>query len=124
MALRATELEVQVIMDTTLTTEEIKPFLIAANVFVTQSLDGVSLSNDTLKQLEIWLAAHFISVGKERVAKEAGAGGAYIKYAGEWGIGLNSTPYGQVALNLDTSKTLQELQKAKSAPIIYAVPGV
>jgi len=124
MATRATTAEVLEIMDTTLSESELLPYLTSANVFVTQALASSGLSDDTLKEIERWMAAHFAAMTKERQAKEAGAGGAYIKYAGEWGTSLNATTYGQVAMGLDSTNTLANLQKGKTTPFIYAVPGV
>lgn len=124
MANRATEEEVLEILpaNTTLTEDTIFPYISSANVFVTSSLEG-KLSDSVLKEIEKWLSAHMATVARERLSKEAGAGGAYIKYAGEWGAELSSTQYGQMVLMLDTSNTLRNLKDGKKNATIYAVPG-
>ena len=124
MANRATEEEVLEIMpaNTSLTEDTILPFVTSANVFVTDLLVG-KLTDATLKEIEKWLAAHMASVVNERLSKEAGAGGAYIKYAGEWGKELASTQFGQMVLMLDTSNTLRNLMTGKRAAWTYAVEG-
>ena len=121
---RTTEEDVLAILsaDTVLDYGVIDPYIESANVFVTDILDGV-LTDETLTEIEKWLAAHMASVTRERLSKEAGAGGAYIKYAGTWGEELGSTQYGQMVLMLDTSNTLRNLSKGNRAAYIYAVPG-
>ena len=124
MATRATASDVLDIMgaDTTLTALTIVPYIESANVFVTEILDGVH-EEATLTEIEKWIAAHMATVVRERLSKEAGAGGAYIKYAGMWGEELASTQYGQMALMFDTSNTLRNLKEGKKQAWIYAVPG-
>jgi len=125
MANRVTEAEVLEIMpsDTVLTTATILPFINSANVFVTDLLEG-ELEAEMLIEIEKWLAAHMATVVRERLSKEAGAGDAYIKYAGMWGEELSSTQYGQMVLMLDTSNTLRNLKEGKSKAWTIAVPGV
>lgn len=122
---RVTAAEVLEIMpqDTVLTSVSILPFITSANTFVTDVLTDL-LTDETLKEIERWLAAHMATVVRERLSKEAGAGGAYIKYAGNWGEELSSTQYGQMVLMLDTSNKLRNLKDGKSKAWIYAVPGV
>lgn len=107
--------KVQEIMDTELTVEQIAPYVTGANVFVEGTLVGKGLSDDLLAQLEIWITAHMIALSRERTAKSEEAGGAKIVYAGEWGQMFSATSYGQMALTLDTSGTLQTLMKNKKA---------
>lgn len=122
---RVTAAEVLEIMpqDTVLTSVSILPFITSANIFVTDVLTDL-LTDETLKEIERWLAAHMATVVRERLSKEAGAGGAYIKYAGNWGEELSSTQYGQMVLMLDTSNKLRNLKDGKSKAWTYAVPGV
>lgn len=107
--------------DTSLSDEILTAFVNSANVFVTATLNGKGLSDDLLEEIEKWIAAHMVTITRERVAKEEGAGGAYIKYAGEWGQGLASTSYGQMALGLDTSETLQALADGKRTATSRAI---
>lgn len=124
MANRVTEEEVLEVMpsDTTLTEDTILPFITSANVFVTDLLAAVH-TDAILKEIEKWLSAHMATVARERLSKEAGAGGAYIKYAGEWGQELSSTQFGQMVLMLDTSNKLRNLKDGKKQAYLYAVPG-
>lgn len=125
MAIRTTAQDVLDIMgaDTTLTATTILPYIESANVFVTEILEDEHEAA-TLTEIEKWISAHMAIVTKERLSKEAGAGDAYIKYAGMWGEELSSTQYGQMALMLDTSNVLRNLKKGKMQAWIYAVPGV
>lgn len=125
MATRTTAQDVLDILtsDTTLTLTSILPYIDSANVFVTSVLDG-KLDVSILTEIEKWVSAHMASVSRERLIKEAGAGGAYVKYAGEWGEELYSTQYGQMALMLDTSNTLRNFKKGLRNAWTIAVPGV
>ena len=121
---RVTEQDVLDIMDNTLDEDEISAHLLSANVFVTATLGDKGLSDEVLAEIERWTTAHMVASTKDRVSKEEGAGGAYIKWAGFWGKNFESTQYGQTALLLDTSGTLVALQKEKSSAWTKAVPGV
>jgi len=125
MATRVTEEDVLEILsdETTITETTITPFIASANAFVTDLLSD-KLSVTVLFEIERWLSAHMASVSKERLSKEEGAGGAYIKYAGTWESGLDSTQYGQMVLMLDTSNTLRNLMDGKRKAWTVAVPGV
>lgn len=110
--------------DTELTSVTVLPFITSANVFVTSSLSSAGLSDDVLKEIERWLSAHMATVSKDRVSKEEGAGGAYIKWAGKWEDELASTQFGQMVLMLDTSNTLRNLKDGKKQASINVVEGV
>lgn len=123
MATRILPIEVIEIMDTALTELEVLPYCDSANVFVDAVLASAGLPEEVLKEIEKWTAAHMISISKERQAKEEGAGGAYIKYAGEWTNGMQQTSYGQMAIALDPSGTLVNLAKGKGRAFTYAIPS-
>jgi hypothetical protein len=119
---RTTVDEVKNILDdTSLGDAIITAYIDDANVYVTDVLTGKGLSTDMMTKIEKWLTAHMITITRERIAKEEGAGGAYIKYAGEWGAGLSSSPYGQMAINLDSSNTLLALAEGKRTATSRAV---
>ncbi len=118
-----TDLVTNILDETTLDEDVIEAYINSANVFVTAYLGTKGLSDDLLANIEMWLAAHMIVVTRERAIKEAGAGGAYVKYAGEWGEGLLGSTYGQMAVNLDTTGTLINLAKQKSSAWSKAVPN-
>lgn len=117
---RVTAAEVLSIMDNDLLEANVDPFLISANVFVTQHLGG-KLSEDVLKEVERWVAAHMVATTKDRQIKETGADNAFIKYTGYWSEGLNGTSYGQMAIALDSTGTLAILAKGKKSVYTYAV---
>lgn len=114
MAVRTTATKVKALLDnSTLTDAQVDEFIISANLFVTNHLGGEGLANDTLTDIERWIAAHMISVTRERQAKKEEAGSAKVEYAGDWGSGLNMTSYGQMAVKLDTTGTLEDLADGK-----------
>lgn len=100
MATRATEAMVKEIIDTDLTAEQVTPFLIAANTMVTDLLTGESYTTLTLKEIERWLAAHFVAVRDPQITKEK-IGDAQADYEGKTGMGLQSTRYGQQVMILE-----------------------
>lgn len=111
--MRTTEDEVKAIIDTELTGDEITPFLRSANVFVTASLGSTVLSVDHLREIEAWVAAHFVAVRDPRLtSRKAGEATDTYQKAGE-GKRLEATIYGQQALVLDTTGTLAGLQSAQ-----------
>ena len=121
MANRVTATEVKAIMDgVTLADSVIDSYITGANIVVTDNLGISGLSIGMLKEIERWLSAHLVAITRERQAKKEGAGGASIEYTGEWGSGLKSTSYGQMALALDSTGVLAGLE-GKSAGM-YAVP--
>lgn len=106
---RATEAEVIAIMDTSLTSSQVTPFLDAANRFVTALLgSSTSLSSDQKTDIEKFIAAHFIASAIDPQIKQEKTGDAQVTYQGTIGVAkmLESTYYGQVAISLDTSGTL------------------
>lgn len=104
---RVTAEEVKTILDTSLEDAVITAYIDATTVVINEWYNGVSISDDLLKEIERWVVAHNIAATRERMAREEGAGGAYIKYTGYmYGTGLKSTPYGQMAIQIDTTKTL------------------
>lgn len=111
--MRTTAAEVKQILDnTTLTDPIIESFIKSANLFVTNSLGTSTLGDDTLEDIERWVAAHLISYTLERQATREKAGTAEVEYAGNFdGKGLLGTSYGQMAVNLDTTGKLASLAR-------------
>lgn len=108
--MRTTPTELRkIIDDTTLTDNVLESFITSASLFVDNTLVDKGLTPQTLTDIERWISAHLVSYTRERQSKEEGAGGAYIKYAGEFGEGLKATSYGQMAILLDTSGTLASM---------------
>jgi len=100
MAFRATEAQVKEIIDTSLTEEEVSPFLKVANQMVTDLVSDEGYASGTLQEIERWLAAHFVAIRDPRVAKEK-IGDAQADYHGKSGMSLNFTPYGQQVMVIE-----------------------
>jgi len=119
--MRTTVEAVKKIIDTVLSDGIIEAYIGDANIFITNALGDTDLDSATLASIEKWVSAHFIVATRERLAKEEGAGGAYIKYIGEFKYGLSGTMYGQQAILLDTSETLSDLDKGKKTLTLTAL---
>jgi len=116
MAVRVTAAEVKAILDNTaLSDTDILAYAAGANALVNEVL-GTG-TEDLLTEIEKWLTAHLITISRERQALKEGAGGASITYTGNFGVGLQSTSYGQMVLVLDTTNALAALG-GKAARII------
>lgn len=114
---------INILDETTLDEDVIEGFINSANVFVTSTLGTKNLSAELLTNIEMWVAAHMVSVTRERVSKKEGAGGAFIEYAGKWEEGLLGSAYGQMAVTLDPTGTLVNLAKQKSSAWTFAIPN-
>ena len=121
---RVTGAEVKEIIDTTLTEVQIAPFITAANLTITDMLGASTvLSSDQLKEIERWLAAHFVAIRDPRISREK-TEEAEATYHGKSDMGLDHTPYGQQVKMLDTTGTLTNLGKRKaSAKILDFIDG-
>lgn len=108
MANRVTAEEVLAIIDTTLT--DISVFITTANMLVTSHLGAAGLTDEVLKEIERYLAAHVLSLRDQRT-KSVSVDVLSESYQGQWGMGLNGTSYGQMAVLLDTSGILAKLAK-------------
>ena len=105
--------EVKEIFDTELTALQIVPFITIANLIVTDKLTDEH-STALLKEIERWLAAHFVAIRDPRAKSEKTAD-ASATYHGNAGLGLNHTPYGQQVLAMDTTGILASLGKRKAS---------
>ncbi len=89
------------------TTKNASPFIEVANLVVDETLASLGMSAERLKQIELYLAAHFMAITEERGAPRRQRLGETVE---EWfqdiGKGLNATRFGQQALLLDTTGTL------------------
>jgi hypothetical protein len=120
MANRVTYADVKAIMDNCNTADA------TVTVFITSAhtlLDSVAppLSEEVLTELEKWLSAHLIASTVFRTTSDEKLGDASVKYTGQWGKKLESTPYGQMVLLLDTTGLLAKA--GKQSATIYAVKG-
>ena len=102
---RVTASEVIDIMDTSLTESEVVPFVVSANLVVTNALSGYGYSDDMLKEIEQYLAAHFAALKDPLISKE-NFGDAGATYEGKTGMHLDQTSYGQRVWLLDYKRIL------------------
>jgi hypothetical protein len=113
---RVSSAEVLAIMDTEVTDAD--PFIIPANLIVTDRLGSAGLSDDLMKEIERWLAAHLVSIRAPKIMEEK-IGGASQKYEGIVFIGskkgLDTTRYGQQVLIMDPTGIMLSIGKVKAS---------
>lgn len=112
MAWRVTEREVREIIPND-PLVGVKPFIDAANALTNHvsSEDAQGLLNSALLvQIEKYLAAHFYE-HRDPQYDEKKTGDAMAVFQGEWGMGLDSSKWGQTAKMLDVTGTLRALSK-------------
>lgn len=107
------------IITTTLT--DIDTFVNTANLFVTNHLGSSSLDDTTLKEIERYVAAHFVAMTDTRVKSEKVdvLGTTFVTTVG---MGLEASVYGQQAIILDSTGTLASI--AKNGPKQGASIGI
>jgi len=98
---RTTVTNVKVIIDTSIDSTDISAFISDANAIVDARLGGESIDSSILTMIEKYLAAHLISISRERQATNEQVGDVSVKYAGNFGKFLEQTSYGQQVLALD-----------------------
>lgn len=109
---RVTNEEVLSVMDTSLT--DLTIFIDIANNLVNETFASSSLSDTTLKYIELYLAAHFACILTPQL-KSVKLGEATDQYnVPELGKAFYSTTYGQQALALDTTGLLASRGKIKA----------
>lgn len=109
---RVTNTEVQELVPTE---EDCTQYITVANLIVTEELDNAGLSTDRLKQIELYLSAHFAVVTLERGGlQRQKIGDADDTYkAQSWDDrGFMSTRFGQQAVTLDPTGKLGAMTKA------------
>lgn len=111
MAARVEASQVKELIETSKSDEIIDTnFIATASHLVDTHLVGKSLSDETLRQIELYLAAHFLTIAEEGGAIMRDAyGDASTLYADVYGKGLSMTRFGQQAMLFDTSGTLAKL---------------
>jgi hypothetical protein len=109
-AARTTDEEIRKILNFDTSIEDLDPFIEAANELVTEICEPEGYSDTRLRQIELWLSAHFIAIRDPRYQSE-GFGGASGTYQGQTAMNLSATTYGQQAMLLDTAGGLARLDK-------------
>lgn len=106
---RVTGAEVKEIFETDLAATAVDKFIVAPNLLITQlasaSASFAALGVAMLKQIELYLSAHFVSAWDQRLTKQK-FGDSSADFQVNLGDDLKSTVYGQLALSLDTTGTL------------------
>lgn len=110
MAARVTDAEVKEVIETDLA--DLTAFITAANLTVNQHLTGLGLSTDLFKEIERWLAAHFVAM-RERQVQSEGLLESNVTYGGKYGMGLEFSQYGQQVMLLDHTGRLANASKNK-----------
>ncbi len=108
-----TDSEVKTVIDTS---RDTTPFITVADLLVTEELSDKGLSDARLKQIELYLAAHFTAITTEKgglVYQKMGDSEEQYDFKSGTGYGLNLTRFGQQAMQLDTSGTLRGLISSK-----------
>lgn len=109
-------LEIQIPND--VTDGNLQVFCDTAALIRSEDLSGVGLSDDRLDKVELYLAAHFACLTYENGGltskRIANSGESYLAL-GAYKQGLPSTRFGQAALSLDSSGTLQATMNANKA---------
>lgn len=113
--MRTTIALVKSVIPTGLEDPEIATLMGIANRMVTTVLAVESLTDETLKDIETWLTAHVIAIGKERQTREERVGDVWVKYNENKSQFLQSTTYGQMVLFLDTSGKFQSASKMRAS---------
>ena len=129
---RVTYDEVIEIMDNcTLSSTVVETYINAANLFLNSLFNitdadessessGAVETTDLYKEMERWLTAHMISSTRFRMSKSEQVGDAKVEYVGKFGMGLDSTPYGQMLKMMDPTGELASADKRKAS--IFAIP--
>lgn len=116
-----TEAELKAIVDVA-SGDSVQTFLDSANLIVTEDLASSGFSAARLKQIELYLAAHFLTVSVERGGLKAyKIGDTTETYQTQAGEGFATTRYGQQALALDTSGILLGMSTNKPRALFRIV---
>jgi len=110
---RTTAADVQLIIDTEVSTTIIDAMITTANLLVTDQLTGEH-SDSILAEIEKWLTAHLIKMSWEKDTEKVKIGEAEERYS-KLGLGLDGSTYGQMVKVLDTSGNLSNLGKKKAS---------
>jgi len=117
---RVSAIEVKEIMDNCTVIDAVVDTFIDASTALIDKIYADTLITDTLlKEIERWLTAHMLASTLARTTSEEKLGDASVKYTGQWGKKLESTPYGQMVLILDPTGLMANA--GKMAATITAV---
>lgn len=124
MTIRSTPAEISVISGYSAETHSsvLDAAIKAGSILVDNNLVGQGLSDDMLKLIEQYLAAHFtdLSVLKGPLAGQV-LGQTSEKYHDIYSAGLNSTRFGQQAVLFDTTGILSAMSARAVRPALRAL---
>ncbi len=108
--MRTTESEVGEIMGQQ--SFNLDPFIVTANQIIEAKGITNNLSDETLTEIEKYLAAHIATVRAPLMSRQSisDASEEYIRAGGD--KGLSATDFGQVVLNLDVTGTFADSDKS------------
>jgi len=104
-------------------TSSLTPFVASASALVDRVADcavkkGYPLSAVELDQIETWLAAH-LYCQMDLLYQSKNTNRASATFQGQTGLSLDSTRYGQTAMNLDFSGCLSAIGKRQFASLAW-----
>lgn len=106
--------------DFSLNPEEITPFIDIAEVVVEDNLLGKGLSDKVLNKIWLYLSAHFTALKDQQIEQSRVLDSSY-QYEGRTEMGFNFTRFGQTAMLLDTTNTLNKLNNPPKKASIKSV---
>ncbi len=107
MPARVSSDDVAEILDNKTNADNVDAAITVANTLVNKI---TGLTEAELKEIERWLAAHFVAIYNPVTQQRTSIGDTITDYArGSLGRGLDYTPYGQQVKLLDTTGTLAQL---------------
>lgn len=113
MAISINEADVNKVITTSLSS--ISYQVQAAELLVNEDLVNIGLTDDRLKQIGVYLAAHLVALSDSGLRiKSLNLDGVHRTYFGETGKGLMATQYGQIAMDMDPTGKLRDLNKSKA----------
>lgn len=115
MTARVSAQQVKEIIDTSIADDIVLTNHIdTANLLVTETLGSTTLTARRLEKIELYLAAHFVALTEERGGiTRSELGDAEESYANIYSAGFQATRYGQAAMSLDSTGTLNALGSPK-----------
>ena len=108
MASNTTDAAIHAIIDVDTSITDLSPFMTAANSTVTAQCTDITAANAV--EVETWLAAHYLTIRDTRASSES-VKGVGQNYQYKVDLGLNSSMYGQTAMNLDRTGGLARWNK-------------
>ena len=110
--------EVRSVIDTVPGSLDLATFIETADLIITEQLTSATLSAARLKQIELYLAAHFAAISHERgglTTDETGDTKSELSDVYEAGFAM--TRYGIAAVQLDTSGVLKAINEDASTKV-------